>query len=182
MAHIIIKLRDKYFVWSTSVDAPITYGMTEAALVDFIRERDGQTGLDELPRRLERVAKFGSSSAHNESAQDTIAHNRAGPGERCLTEDELWEAYAYPEPAEISAEDEQPEPVVTLVGKSAGTCGPESMVGKSAGVRLVVPEAEAAQFRSEAQRHVFVDQDDTRGTIVCYKHPDGRILIDEVRL
>jgi len=93
MGQHIIKLDGQYLIWSTVVDAPITYGMTLAELREWIRIEHGRAGLRLLPRRLAHVAERGTSSMIEKSVDDVIAHNRAGPDERTLTRAELIRTY-----------------------------------------------------------------------------------------
>lgn len=92
----IVKIRDKYFEWSTVVDAPTTYGMTETELHEHVRFHHGEEGMKELPERMERVAAKGTSSHMDTSLAELLQCNRAGEGEKHLTEDEIYAAYANP--------------------------------------------------------------------------------------
>jgi len=83
----------RYLEWSTTVDAPVTYGMTVAELHDYVQAEYGRRGLEELPARLDRVERFGTSSIRPCSANDLITANRAGEKESCLTLDQIWERY-----------------------------------------------------------------------------------------
>lgn len=101
MGRPIIEIRNpaddtdrRLLIWSTVVDAPITYGMTEAALREYIKEEEGQSGLRELDDRLERVRTKGTSSYDDATWQDTIRFNRAGPNETELDIAGIWAAYA----------------------------------------------------------------------------------------
>lgn len=92
MGRCIIKIKDKYFEWSTVVDAPVTRGMTERQLTRHIKAEYGNEGLSELHRRLERVAQNGTSF-HGCTLDKLIELNRAGDNETCLTLDEIYEKY-----------------------------------------------------------------------------------------
>lgn len=92
MARGIIKIKDKYFEWSTVVDAPITYGMNLEQLNEYIKSEYGEEGLRNLPRRLESVEEVGSSFM-GDTLYGTICANRAGDDETTLTEDEIYEKY-----------------------------------------------------------------------------------------
>lgn len=102
MPRYIIKLTGKegdfYMEWSTIVDAPVTYGMSLEAFKEHIKEEYGNQGLGELPRRLERVEQYGSSSIARESAADIVRQNRAGPNERSLRLHEVYLAYCLRTP------------------------------------------------------------------------------------
>ncbi len=46
--------------------------------------------------------------------------------------------------------------------------------------KSVLTDPEAAQFKHEARHWIYSDPE-TRGTVECYIHPDGRILIASVK-
>jgi len=96
MPNAIIKIKDKYFEWSTVVDAPVTYGMTKDELYEYIKERYGREGLQELPERLARVEKFGTSFHWNTTLDELFESNRAGEDETYLTKEEIYAEYATP--------------------------------------------------------------------------------------
>ena len=89
MGQFIIKLEDKYAIYSTIVDAPIAGGMTLEELHEWTRFKYGQAGIDELPARLARVEAKGTSAINEESAQSTVSGNRAGKNESTLTWEQL---------------------------------------------------------------------------------------------
>jgi len=89
----LIKIKDLYLEWSTIVDAPVSFGMTLIELKEYIKDRYGQEGLLELPTRLERLEDKGTSFLDDVSAEDTVAGNRSGEGEACLTLDEIYDRY-----------------------------------------------------------------------------------------
>ena len=93
MGQHIVKLEGKYLLWSTIVDAPITYGMTLTELKAYVKEESGNEGLRELPKRLERVEQKGTSALNRDSADDTIWLNRAGKDETRLTRAEFVATY-----------------------------------------------------------------------------------------
>ena len=45
MGHCIIQLGEYYLVWSSIVDAPITYGLTEYGLRCWLEQEWGREGL-----------------------------------------------------------------------------------------------------------------------------------------
>lgn len=47
--------------------------------------------------------------------------------------------------------------------------------------RATMSEPDAAAFREQAQQRVLLDEE-TGARVVCYVHPDGRILMDAIRL
>lgn len=95
MGHIV-KIKDMYLEWSSIVDAPTTYGMTLDELTEHIRYQQGVAGLYELPYRLERVEKTGSSEIGG--SIDDVKYNRAGPNETKLTVEEIYDAYCLRKP------------------------------------------------------------------------------------
>ena len=93
MGRCIIKINDKYFEWSTIVDAPVTYGMNREELKEYIKRQYGNRGMRELPHRLKRVEKRGASWVDKHDLDYTIAFNRAGEDESELTKQEIYEKY-----------------------------------------------------------------------------------------
>jgi hypothetical protein len=93
MGRAIIKIKDKYFEWSSIVDAPVTYGMSKDELKSYIKGMYGEKGLRELPTRLLRVEKTGTSFVDRTSLDDLISFNRAGENEENLTKDEIYQIY-----------------------------------------------------------------------------------------
>jgi len=91
----IIKIKDKYFVWSTVIDAPIKKGMTGDELKKYIKNEQGSEGIRELPERLKEVEKTGTSFFPDKSLRATIAFNRAGDNDEYLTEEEIYLKYSY---------------------------------------------------------------------------------------
>jgi hypothetical protein len=67
--------------------------MTQDQLVTYVREESGRRGVEDLDRRLERVESKGTSAFNDETADDTIWLNRAGPGETIMHRDEIIEFY-----------------------------------------------------------------------------------------
>lgn len=93
MGSPIVMLDGKYLLWCTSADAPASYGLTRAELVEHVRAEYGRRGVDELDRRLAHVHEKGASSFDAKSADDTIWLNRAGPDEKPLHRDEIIHFY-----------------------------------------------------------------------------------------
>lgn len=93
MGRYIIKIKDQYLEWSTVVDAPVTYGMSLTEFEEFTKEEYGQHGLMELPKRLERVERKGTSSMMDSSLESLVSYNRAGENSTCITLDEIYERY-----------------------------------------------------------------------------------------
>lgn len=98
MGRAIIKLSEYYLEWSTIVDAPTTFGMKLDEFKKYYRQRYGTEGMKELPERLERVEKKGTSFHEDTSYKETIRGNRAGPDESKLSEAEIVKAYCLQKP------------------------------------------------------------------------------------
>jgi len=93
MGRGIIKIKDRYFEWSTVVDAPITSGMTKNELRAYIKGESGNKGLESLEARIERCDECGTSF-HGETLEGMLALNHAGEeGETELTANEIYEEY-----------------------------------------------------------------------------------------
>lgn len=89
MGRFIAKLEERYFEYSTIVDAPITDPMTAAEFQAYYRDKYGSSGLEDLPLRLERVEKTGCSARDGMSVEDMIVCNRAGDNESQWTLDQF---------------------------------------------------------------------------------------------
>lgn len=98
MGQYIVKLKEHYLIWSEIVDAPLSSGMTLAELKRWIRGSYGSEGMRQLPARLERVERKGTSSLRDESAVSSIWLNRAGPNESTLTIEGIYRHYCLNEP------------------------------------------------------------------------------------
>lgn len=93
MAHYIIHLDGAYNFWSTVVDSPLFESALTLKQVQFVTKRDqGERGLRDLPRRLERAHATGCSS-YIEDLDDVISVNRAGPDESRLSKSEFIAKY-----------------------------------------------------------------------------------------
>ena len=98
MSQNIIKLKDSntsteyYLIWSTIVDAPITDGMSLDELKTWYKRRHGTQGMKDLPERLSRVEKTGTSS-RVESLADLISVNRAGKNQGEISLEEIINIY-----------------------------------------------------------------------------------------
>ncbi len=62
-------------------------------LTQIIRDAYGQTGIDELPHRLERAHQRGHSSKSDETLRQFLCVNRAGQDEKCLPVDECIDRF-----------------------------------------------------------------------------------------
>lgn len=92
MGNPIIKIKDKYFEWSTIVDAPLSRGLTKEGLKAYIGIKYGEKGLSELSKRIERVENKGTSS-YVSDLEELINYNRAGEDEKTLTKEEIYNKY-----------------------------------------------------------------------------------------
>ncbi len=84
LPHIVCKFgEDQYLMWSTVVDAPITYMVNE----ETARDQFGS-------ERVERAnSRNGVSHLDYESLDELIAGNRAGNDETPLTKEQIIEKY-----------------------------------------------------------------------------------------
>ena len=97
MGHAIIKLDGKYLVWSSVVDAPITYGLSLWELKGWLQEEYGQVGLDWLEKKQRQIETTGISEQLY-TLENLLSGNRAGPNERELTRREIITAYCRRQP------------------------------------------------------------------------------------
>lgn len=94
-----IKIKDRYFHWSTIVDAPITHGMTLDEFREWYKDEYGNAGYDpesfnKMVALLEKYpAVNGAGIIIAETLLDSIRCNRAGNNEEYLTPDQIYENY-----------------------------------------------------------------------------------------
>lgn len=93
MGRFIVKIEDKYFEWSTVVDAPVTNGLTREQMEHFCRSEYGNLGMADFEERMKRVEERGHSLYRNDTVEDLVGWNRAGPNEECLTLAEIYRTY-----------------------------------------------------------------------------------------
>ncbi len=93
MPTYIVKLEDKYLLWSTIVDAPTSYGMTLNELRAYYLDEYGAAGMRELPERLARVEQCGTSAVDGETPDQMMWLNRAGARETPLTRAQIIAHY-----------------------------------------------------------------------------------------
>ena len=92
MADILCFYRNRYFIWSTVVDAPTTYGMTERECVQWLSLINNISGFGHAAAEMVDAQKSGTNSEL--VTLDTInSHNRAGYREGYLTLDEIYQIY-----------------------------------------------------------------------------------------
>ena len=98
MGQAIFKVDDngeeRFLVWSSNVDAPITFARAAEEIVAMFGEDAKQQAIVEAEQMIERARLTGSSSrmGYNTLA-DVVTANHAGPGGSILTEDEIIEFY-----------------------------------------------------------------------------------------
>ncbi len=99
MGHFICRFdvdgEARYLEWSTSVDAPITHGMTREAFGEYYREQHGHIAMFDLEKRLARADAYGTSDLREppEPLAEFVKGNRAGANETELTLAELIDQY-----------------------------------------------------------------------------------------
>jgi len=96
MPRYIVKIKDKYFEWSTVVDAPVTYGMSLDEFRQYYQAEYGNDGMHNLDERLERVEAKGTSSQLDKDLKECIGFNRAGKNERQLSIEGIYKKYQMP--------------------------------------------------------------------------------------
>ena len=96
MPQYICKLpNDNFLLWSTVVDAPVTYGLPREEFDDFMQDEHGRQYMEkDHPDRMARAEKFGTSAlGRPTSFSDIIVCNRAGPNETPLSMEEIMAEY-----------------------------------------------------------------------------------------
>lgn len=85
---------ERFLVWSSIVDAPVTFACTAEEIVAVFVEDAIQDTTRMVQGMLDRARETGSSSSFGCTViADVVTGNRAGPGESTLTEDEIIEFY-----------------------------------------------------------------------------------------
>ena len=93
MGRYIIKIKDRYFDWSTIVDAPITNGMTAEEFEKYHRKEYGEGYHDRaFSRRMELTEKSGTS-AIGQDLDWLLLLNRAGDQESEISKEEIYRRY-----------------------------------------------------------------------------------------
>lgn len=69
------------------------HAVDQAELEAWYVMEHGRIGAAELPSRIDRAIRTGTSARTGESLDDLIAGNRAGPGEKRLNTDEFVRRY-----------------------------------------------------------------------------------------
>ena len=93
-----IKIKDKYFYWSTIVDAPITKGMSlEEFRKRYIEECRRSGHKNQFNKTIKTLEKCSVSNgigwnAYN-TLEDAIIPNRAGDNEKSISIEEIYEKY-----------------------------------------------------------------------------------------
>lgn len=82
-----------FFLWSSIVDAPVTFGMTRHEFEEHWRDEYGRRGLEDLGPRIERALAKGTSSMLHPSLLALTRFNRAGFKGNTLTFDEIIRIY-----------------------------------------------------------------------------------------
>lgn len=92
MGRCIVKIKDRYFLWSTVVDAPISYGMDKHDIKMFLLRSINYITAEIIDISLERADENGCSFPQ-ESLEEILMCNRAGDDETELTAEEIYDKY-----------------------------------------------------------------------------------------
>lgn len=85
--------KERFLVWSSYVDAPVTFACTGADVIAMFVEEAREDATRMVRRMIEHARQHGSSSRMGRTLADVVGTNRAGPDESELTEDEIIEFY-----------------------------------------------------------------------------------------
>lgn len=108
MGKAIIKIKDKLFLWSTIVDAPVTYGLTPEEMEEVFIEDAVEKAKQDFKSSMKSVDQKGHAFnpfPGKNTVKDIVSLNRAGPDETRLTMEEIYEAYAEPPDDDEEEED-----------------------------------------------------------------------------
>lgn len=104
MPRHIIRIRDHYLLWSDVIDAPV--GICNENNLDslcnlyFYDREPSKAELEFFDKLVERIKHHSTSHPELTSVEDFVRFNRAGPGERRLTVDEIYKVYCLKQPLE----------------------------------------------------------------------------------
>ena len=96
MPRHIVHYNGLFGEWSTVVDAPVSMLLSREKFTAYYH-RYGDKIVEELPERLARAEKNGTSCYGEESFESLIELNRAGPKESCLTFAQIIKLMTYRE-------------------------------------------------------------------------------------
>lgn len=91
--NIIIKIKDKYCIWSKIKKRPETYLMDKEELFNYIEEKEGEDSEDSLPLRFLRVEEKGVSIKSLEKCF-FINSNEAGQNNNFINEEDIYIEYS----------------------------------------------------------------------------------------
>lgn len=101
MSEIILHKDGAYNIYGTIADAPyFDSALSLDQLTAFIELRNGKLGLEDLPPRLEKAHRNGTSCIHGTPLAEFISCNRAGENEACMPFDEFVQKYLTRAPRE----------------------------------------------------------------------------------
>ena len=83
----------RYLIWSTIVDAPISYGLGLKEFTTFYHNEYGNAGMFELEARMKRVEANGTSCMLGTTVEELTCGNRAGQNEKELTYEQIWKEF-----------------------------------------------------------------------------------------
>lgn len=96
MGHFICHHKDRFFMWSSVVDAPITFGLSRNEFTSWYRAEYGKGDAriqDDLPTRMTRAIDKGTSAFMYGSLEHLVRHNHAGYGGSRLTLEQIIQIY-----------------------------------------------------------------------------------------
>lgn len=91
--HVMPDGEHRYLIWSSIVDAPITYGATLEQIRNYWKEEHGRRGLEDLDRDI-----FNNPDSWWTDLREVSGANRAGEGETKLTDEQIVKHYFLDKP------------------------------------------------------------------------------------
>lgn len=91
--NIILKIKDKYCIWSKEDKRPNSYLMNKDELLTYIEEKEGEDSEDSLPSRLTRLEEKGLS-IKSFSKDFFLDNNKAGQNNEKISEDDIYSQYS----------------------------------------------------------------------------------------
>lgn len=95
--HEIIKIRDLYFVWDTKKKRPLTHGLKNYELKEWIKVNEGEFGADLIEKRLKMLDGQGLSIPDNDiiTLDVFLSNNKASVSREHLSKEDIYKMYDY---------------------------------------------------------------------------------------
>lgn len=95
--HEIIKIKDLYFVWDTEKKRPLTHGLKNYELKEWVATNEGEFGIDIIEKRLKMLDEQGLSIPDNDiiTLDVFLSNNKASESRQHLSKEDIYKIYDY---------------------------------------------------------------------------------------